>query len=119
MLTGVDYHRAGLGGNVEVAADNQKGLPAYQGFLRDDVVAVSELLRDAGYHTYMAGKWHLGKDPRNLPGGRGFERSFALLRPSKSCSTAHPMSSWSRASVIGAAAHASSSARGTHSSARV
>jgi arylsulfatase A-like enzyme len=79
MMTGVDYHRAGLGGNVEVAAENQKGLPAYQGFLRDDVVAVSELLRDAGYHTYMAGKWHLGKDPRNLPGGRGFERSFALL----------------------------------------
>ena len=79
MLTGVDYHRAGLGGNVEVAADNQKGLPAYQGFLRDDVVAVSELLRDGGYHTYMAGKWHLGKDPRNLPGGRGFGRSFALL----------------------------------------
>jgi arylsulfatase A-like enzyme len=79
MLTGVDYHRAGLGGNVEVAADNQKGLPAYQGFLRDDVVAVSELLRDGGYHTYMAGKWHVGKDPRNLPGGRGFGRSFALL----------------------------------------
>jgi arylsulfatase A-like enzyme len=79
MLTGVDYHRAGVGGNVEIAADNQKGLPAYQGFLRDDVVAVSELLRDAGYHTYMAGKWHLRKDPRNLPGGRGFQRSFALL----------------------------------------
>jgi arylsulfatase A-like enzyme len=79
MLTGVDYHRAGIGGNVEVSADNQKGLPAYQGFLRDDVVAVSELLRDAGYNTYMAGKWHLGKNPRNLPGGRGFDRSFALL----------------------------------------
>lgn len=79
MLTGVDYHRAGLGGNVEVAADNQKGLSAYQGFLRDDVVAVSELLRDGGYDTSMAGKWHLGKDARNLPGGRGFGRSFALL----------------------------------------
>ncbi|MEH6609032.1 MAG: arylsulfatase [Halioglobus sp.] len=79
MLSGVDYHRAGLGGNVEIAADNQKGLPAYQGFLRDDVIAFPELLRDAGYHTYMAGKWHMGKDPRNLPGGRGFEQSFALL----------------------------------------
>jgi arylsulfatase A-like enzyme len=73
MLSGVDYHRAGLGGNVEIAADNQKGLPAYQGFLRDDVIAFPELLRDAGYHTYMAGKWHMGKDPRNLPGGWGFE----------------------------------------------
>ena len=25
-LTGVDFHRAGMGGNVEVVADNQKGL---------------------------------------------------------------------------------------------
>ena len=78
-LTGVDYHRAGLGGNVEIVADNQKHLPAYQGSLRDDVIAFPELLQDAGYHTYMAGKWHMGKSPRNLPGGRGFERSFALL----------------------------------------
>ena len=79
LLTGVDYHRAGMGGNPEVAADNQKEVPAYQGFLRDDVVTLAELLRDAGYHTSMAGKWHLGHDARNLPGGRGFERSFALL----------------------------------------
>ena len=79
LLTGVDFHRAGMGGNPEVTADNQKGLPAYQGHLRDDVVTVAELLQEAGYHTYMAGKWHLGHDPRNLPGGRGFEQSFALL----------------------------------------
>jgi len=79
LLTGVDYHRAGMGGNPEVAAENQKESPAYQGFLRDDVVTVTELLHGAGYHTSMAGKWHLGHDARNLPGGRGFERSFALL----------------------------------------
>ena len=79
ILTGVDFHRAGVGGNAEIAADNQKGLPAYQGVLRDDVVTFPELLRDAGYLTYMAGKWHMGKSPRNMPGGRGFERSFALL----------------------------------------
>jgi len=79
LLTGVDFHRAGLGGNPGVAADNQKASPAYQGYLRDEVVTVAELLQEAGYHTYMAGKWHLGHDPRNLPGGRGFERSFALL----------------------------------------
>jgi arylsulfatase len=79
LLTGVDYHRAGMGGNPEVAAENQKGSPAYQGFLRDDVVTVTELLHEAGYHTSMVGKWHLGHDARNLPGGRGFERSFALL----------------------------------------
>jgi len=78
MMTGVDPHRAGLGGNPEVAAANQKGQPGYEGHLRNDVVTIAELLRDAGYHTYMAGKWHLGKDA-NDPASRGFEKSFALL----------------------------------------
>jgi len=78
MITGVDPHRAGLGGNHEVAAANQKGQPGYEGYLRKDVVTIAELLRDAGYHTYMTGKWHLGADSNN-PASRGFEKSFALL----------------------------------------
>jgi arylsulfatase len=78
MMTGVDPHRAGLGGNHEVAAENQKGQPGYEGYLRKDVVTIAELLRGAGYHTYMAGKWHLGRDDNN-PASRGFEKSFALL----------------------------------------
>jgi arylsulfatase len=79
MLTGVDFHRAGLGGNPEVATDNQLGQPGYEGYLRDDVVTMAELLRDAGYHTYMTGKWHLGAEEGRRPTGRGFEQSFALL----------------------------------------
>jgi len=78
MITGVDPHRAGLGGNHEVAAANQKGQPGYEGYLRKDVVTIAEFLRDAGYHTYMTGKWHLGADSNN-PASRGFEKSFALL----------------------------------------
>jgi arylsulfatase len=78
MMTGVDPHRAGLGGNHEVAAGNQKGQAGYEGHLRTDVVTIAELLRDAGYHTYMTGKWHLGKGD-NDPAARGFDRSFALL----------------------------------------
>ena len=78
MMTGVDPHRAGMGGNHEVAAANQKGQPGYEGYLRRDVVTIAELLRDAGYHTYMTGKWHLGKGDNN-PAVRGFEESFALL----------------------------------------
>jgi arylsulfatase A-like enzyme len=78
MMTGVDPHRAGMGGNHEVAAPNQKGQAGYEGYLRKDVVTVAELLRDAGYHTYMTGKWHLGKGENN-PASRGFEKSFALL----------------------------------------
>jgi len=78
MMTGVDPHRAGLGGNHEVAAENQKGQPGYEGYLRDDVVTVAQLLHDAGYRTYMTGKWHLGAE-RNNPASRGFDKSFALL----------------------------------------
>jgi len=32
-----------------------------------------------GYHTYMAGKWHLGKSATTIPHAKGFERSFALM----------------------------------------
>jgi arylsulfatase len=78
MMTGVDPHRAGMGGNHEVAAENQKGKPGYEGHLRDDVVTLAQLLRDSGYHTYMTGKWHLGTG-RNNPAARGFEKSFALM----------------------------------------
>jgi arylsulfatase A-like enzyme len=38
-----------------------------------------ELLQDAGYHTLLSGKWHLGLKPDYLPNKRGFDRSFALL----------------------------------------
>ena len=38
-----------------------------------------QLLKGAGYHTYMVGKWHLGKAPELIPAARGFERDFSLL----------------------------------------
>lgn len=44
-----------------------------------DVAALPELLQDAGYHTLISGKWHLGLRPENNPAARGFDRSFALL----------------------------------------
>jgi len=78
LMTGVDPHRAGLGGNHGAIAENQNGQPGYEGHLRKDVVTIAELLREAGYRTYMTGKWHLGSDDNN-PASRGFEKSFALL----------------------------------------
>jgi arylsulfatase len=78
LLTGVDNHIAGFGNPRRRLAPNQEGHPGTEGRLNDRVVTVASLLRDAGYHTYMAGKWELGEDPESVPSARGFERSFVL-----------------------------------------
>lgn len=78
LISGVDNHLAGLGNMHEIMADNQFGQPGYEGHLNDSVVSVASVLRDSGYHTYMAGKWHLGSEPGSIPHARGFEDSFAL-----------------------------------------
>lgn len=80
LLSGADNHIAGLGNMEEMVAPNQRGVPGYEGVLNDRVVALPELLRFAGYHTYMVGKWHLGKEPNRIPAARGFERDFTLLQ---------------------------------------
>jgi len=79
LLTGTDHHIAGLGTLDEVASQSQRGQPGYEGYLNERVVTVTELLRDAGYRTFMSGKWHLGMTLETSPHARGFERSFALL----------------------------------------
>lgn len=76
LLTGVDAHPAGLGTMRGQAAPEQEGQPGYAGVLSRRVVTVATLLREAGYHTYLAGKWHLGDAEGMLPTDRGFERSF-------------------------------------------
>ena len=88
LLTGLYPHQAGIGHMVQ----NRGGLPAYQGYLRDDCVTIAEVLRAAGYRTALAGKWHVGGfwgrgpkdrerfrfgDPqRPLPTDRGFDRFY-------------------------------------------
>ena len=76
LLTGVDNHRNGVGNMPETTPAAHEGKPGYEGVLNDRVVTLASLLKDRGYHTYITGKWHLGKTPATLPGKRGFERSF-------------------------------------------
>ena len=78
LLTGVDNHRAGVANIPESIPPEQGSFDGYQGVLGNNVVTVASLLEDAGYHTYMAGKWHLGKEPHQLPSRRGFERTVAM-----------------------------------------
>jgi arylsulfatase len=79
LLTGVDTHLNGLGNMDEWTAPNQWGVDGYEGYLNNRVATLPQLLKDAGYHTYMAGKWHMGKATNQIPAARGFERDFSLL----------------------------------------
>ena len=79
LMSGNDNHVAGLGNMNEALTPNQAGQPGYEGYLNNRVVSVASLLQKAGYHTYMAGKWHLGEKPEHDPSKRGFEKSFTLL----------------------------------------
>jgi len=79
LLSGVDTHVNGLGNMDEWTAPNQRGVSGYEGYLNNRVTTLPQVLKDAGYHTYMVGKWHLGKNPDQIPAARGFERDFSLL----------------------------------------
>ncbi len=63
--------------------------PRYEGGERNNLLSldwaiIPELLQEAGYATFMAGKWDLGWDEGYTPSTRGFDRSFALLGGSSS-----------------------------------
>jgi arylsulfatase len=77
LLTGTDNHLAGVG--AQFNRGPQVGAPGYEGYLTRRVATLPEVLRAAGYHTYMAGKWHLGAEEDQSPAARGFESSFAML----------------------------------------
>ena len=79
LLSGCDNHDAGLGHMPTAHATNQYMQPGYEGYLNDDILTIPEILKEAGYHTYMAGKWHLGEQEERRPHSRGFERTFSFL----------------------------------------
>jgi arylsulfatase len=80
LYTGTDHHLVGEG-TQGAPSDERKGQPGYEGYLNDRAVHVAQLLKNAGYHTYIAGKWHLGSDisKGQTPDGWGFEHSYVLL----------------------------------------
>ena len=67
-----------------VASQNRYSLggvavPGYEGSLSDRIAPLPRVLRNAGYNTYMAGKWHLGSTKAKSPFAAGFERTFSLI----------------------------------------
>jgi arylsulfatase len=77
LLTGHYPHAVGMG---RMVTELHQELPApgpYQGYLNQEPT-IAEMLKQAGYRTYMSGKWHVGERPEHWPRKRGFDRYFGL-----------------------------------------
>ncbi|OYY73124.1 arylsulfatase [Sphingomonas sp. 28-63-12] len=80
FLTGLNHHNAGMGW----LADIDSGYPGYRGDLTRDAATLPEVLKDAGYGTYLSGKWHVNLSASNGPAGpfhnwptnRGFDHAY-------------------------------------------
>ncbi|MCG8696689.1 MAG: sulfatase-like hydrolase/transferase [Bacteroidales bacterium] len=70
ILTGRNQHRFGFQFNPNLK--NGLGLP-------EDQVLLPELLSEAGYHSALVGKWHLGLMENHHPLKRGFDDFFGFL----------------------------------------
>ena len=71
LLTGLYAHQAGVGHML-----GKTGFPGYAENLRADTATLAEVLKSAGYSTYMAGKWHVGLADSANPLARGFDRFY-------------------------------------------
>ena len=83
LLTGLYPHQAGMGHMTQ-----DKGVDGYRGDLNKRCATIPEVLRTAGYSTYMVGKWHLTKFMKadtpveqkfNWPLQRGFDHYFGIV----------------------------------------
>ncbi|WPU91905.1 arylsulfatase [Mucilaginibacter sabulilitoris] len=98
LLTGLYNQRAGIGNMTD-----QEDEPGYLGHLSENSVTIAEVLKSAGYHTAMSGKWHVSntigqKDAKEqlkwlnhqayydtfsplaqYPTSRGFEKFFGTI----------------------------------------
>jgi len=70
LLTGRYATRMNL--PVPIGPGAQNGLPPEE-------VTIAEMLKPAGYHTALIGKWHLGDKPEYHPNVQGFDQFFGTL----------------------------------------
>ena len=82
LLTGLYPHQAGVGHMMD-----DRGVDGYRGDLNRQCVTLAEVLKTAGYRTYMSGKWHVTKvinpkseaDQHNWPIQRGFDQFYGTI----------------------------------------
>jgi len=81
LMTGLHPHQAGVG-----HMEKDENLEGYSGHISPKSVTIAEVLKSAGYGTYMAGKWHLSTGDTSertnawRPRQRGFDRFYGTLR---------------------------------------
>ena len=74
LLTGCYPDRVGVPGVIrEEEPENSWG------YLSKDAVLLPKLLKQAGYHSAIVGKWHLGISSPNTPNERGFDHFHGFL----------------------------------------
>lgn len=88
LLTGLYNQQAGIGKMTEA-----EGLPSYLGRLSDNTVTLAEVLKTAGYHTGMTGKWHVSntfsqKDPKEQLAWLNHQKQYGDFSPLKQYPTA-------------------------------
>jgi arylsulfatase len=76
LLTGLYPHQAGVGAMTDINVS----IPEYQGYFNDQTITMADVLRQAGYATYLSGKWHVGEEQEHWPLQHGFDQCFALIQ---------------------------------------
>ncbi|MFV1967167.1 MAG: arylsulfatase [Pirellulaceae bacterium] len=82
LLTGLYPHQAGVGHMM-----GDRGYDGYRGDLNRNCVTIAEVLKSAGYRSYISGKWHVTKRTKpeteegkyNWPRQRGFDRFYGTI----------------------------------------
>jgi len=83
LLTGLYPQQAGVGHMM-----SDRGTPAFKGDLSANARTIAEVLKTAGYATYMSGKWHVtpylpdqieNHPKHNWPRNRGFDKFFGTI----------------------------------------
>ena len=77
LLTGLYPHQTGVGHMV-----NPRPLPGYAGDLNREAPTIAEVLKPAGYQTFMSGKWHVtpvNDTKHNWPLQRGFDHYYGII----------------------------------------
>jgi arylsulfatase A-like enzyme len=86
LLTGQYPHKAGMG-----FFNQDLGIPAYQGFLNKQSLTFGEVFKQAGYSTYLSGKWHVGNDSSKWALERGFDKFFGFISGASSFFDSKPV----------------------------